>query len=175
MTSEPFELADGTMVPVTSEYHGVDFTAYVLRHAPDVGPDDYVGGWIVTWTDGINWWFEDDYELPWHALARFAALVAACEQQVFLVHDLESRGEQYAFVEEAERFVSRTVHASSCPPDCDGTDPANHAGFVGSRADVWDDYWRAWCEVNETTGHPHDEASPARQEDLVNWLLNNRV
>jgi len=126
MTGDLFELTDGTRVPVTSEYHGVDFAAYVLRNSPDTEPDDYVGGWIVTWTDGINWWCEDDYELPWQALARFAALVAACEQQVFLVHDVEARGERRAFVEEAERFVARTVHASSCRVGCTGTDEANH-------------------------------------------------
>ena len=127
---ELFELTDGTMVPVISEYAQHDFTAYVLHRPTDdklryVG--DYVGGWIVTWTDGINWWFEDDYELPWQALARFASVIAAIEQQVFVVHTAEELGpERRAFVEEAERFVARTVHASSCPPGCDGTDSANH-------------------------------------------------
>ena len=125
-TGELFELTDGRQVPVTGEYHGVDFAAFVLRDAPDVEPDDYVGGWIVTWTDGINWWFEGNYELPWQALARFAALVAACEQQVFLVHDGEDPDQRDAFVVEANRFVARTVHASSCPAGCSGTSVANH-------------------------------------------------
>lgn len=123
MTGDLFELGDGTKVPVTAEYHGVDFAAYVLRSAPNAASDDYAGGWIVTWTDGINWWFEDDYELPWHALARLAALVAATEQQVFLVHDVESRGEQKPFVNEVERFVARTVHAFNCDAACRGDGP----------------------------------------------------
>lgn len=127
MTGDLFELTDGRKLPVTAEYHGVDFAAWVLRDVNEEPPaEGYVGGWIVTWTDGINVWFEDDYELPWHALARFAALVAACEQQVFLVHDVESRGERAAFVAEAERFVSRTVHAFNCAPDCRADDPVNH-------------------------------------------------
>jgi hypothetical protein len=126
MTGDLFELGDGRRVPVTAEYRGVHFAAYVLRDVDGDDVEDYVGGWIVTWTDGINWWFEDGYELPWHALARLAALVAAAEQHVFVVHDVENRGEQAAFVAEAERFVSRTVHAFNCAPDCRGDDEANH-------------------------------------------------
>lgn len=127
MTGDWFELADGRKALVVAEYHGVNFAAWVLRDVNGEPPaEGYVGGWIVTWTDGVNWWFEDGYELPWHALARLAALVAAAEQQVFLVHDVESRGERAPFVEEAERFVSRTVHASGCAPGCRGEDPANH-------------------------------------------------
>jgi hypothetical protein len=111
--------ADGEALPVVAEFEGHHYSAHVLH---DVNGDVE---WIVTWTDGINEWVER-YELPWHALARLAALVAAAEQDVFLVHDFVNRGEHVAFVAEADRFVSRTVHASSCAPGCDGTDPANH-------------------------------------------------
>ncbi len=113
------ELTDGRRLPVIAEFSGVDYDAYVLQEV------EAAHEWLVTWSDGINEWLEE-YDYPWHALARFTALVAACEQQVFLVHDVESRGERAAFVEEAERFVSRTVHASSCGIGCDGTDDANH-------------------------------------------------
>lgn len=117
MTTETYYLEDGDgPLPVVAEHHGVHYAARVLR---DVDADDE---WITTWTDGINEWVER-YEYPWHALARLAALVAAVEQDVFLVHDPSNRGEaeHAAFVEEADRFVSRTVHAFNCPPGCDGT------------------------------------------------------
>lgn len=113
--------ADGEALPVVAEFEGHHYSAHVLHNVNgDVE-------WIVTWTDGINEWVEC-YELPWHALARLTALVAAAEQDVFLVHDPSSRdhAEGLAFVVEADRFVSRTVHASSCALGCDGTDPANH-------------------------------------------------
>lgn len=118
---DTYELADGERLPVVAEYHGVDYDAYVLHNV------EAAGEWVVTWTDGINHWVEE-YDYPWHAFARLAALVAAADQQVFLVHDPSNRGatEGRAFREEAERFVSRTVHASSCGTGCDGTDAANH-------------------------------------------------
>lgn len=113
--------ADGEALPVVAAHHGVHYAARVLR---DVASDDE---WVLTWTDGVNEWVER-YEHAWHAFARLAALVAAVEQDVFLVHDPTNRGpaEHAAFLGEAERFVSRTVHASSCRPGCDGTDPVNH-------------------------------------------------
>lgn len=112
---------DGKLLPVIAEYPSHHWSARVL-HRVGVTRE-----WELHWTDGINVWFED-YERPWHALARLAALVAAVEQDVFLVHDLQedSPGTHAAVVDEVERFVSRTVHASSCEPGCDGTDPANH-------------------------------------------------
>lgn len=159
---------DGEALPIVAEHQGHRYAAHVLRdESPDV--------WVIIWTDGINTW-KEEYHLPWQAFARLAALVAAAEQDVFLVHDPSNRGatDGEAFRNEVERFVSRTVHASSCRPGCDGTDPVNHVGFVDTRADVWDDYWESWRALNQTDEHPHDEASHERQEDLVNWLLNNR-
>lgn len=115
-----YELTDGRELPVTAEHQGHDYVAYVLY---DV---DAAHEWLVTWTDGINVWLEE-YHHPWHAYARLAALVAAVEQQVFLVHDPGVHGtrDRDRFVEEAERLVRRTVHAFDCPADCDGTGP-NH-------------------------------------------------
>lgn len=125
MTGEYYDLWNGRVLPVVTTWARRDYTAHVLRGHDD--ERDVAGEWILTWTDGINIWLEE-YELPWQALARLAALVAAAEQDVFLVHPPSSRGinEGRAFVEEAERFVSRTVHTSSCQPGCDGTDPENH-------------------------------------------------
>lgn len=104
-------------VPVICEYRAHHWTARVLY-------DVEAGGeWPVTWTDGINLWFER-YAFPWQALARLAALVAAVEQDVLLVHDPGARdGDDRAFVDEAERFVRRTVHAFNCPADCRGDSP----------------------------------------------------
>lgn len=116
----PFELADGTTLSIVACHHAEHYTANVLRdESPDV--------WVVTWSDGINDWTEK-YDLPWHAFARLAALVAAVEQDVFLVHDLQDGNPDThaAVVDEVERFVSRTVHTSSCEPGCDGTDRTNH-------------------------------------------------
>lgn len=162
----PYELPSGETLHVAARHYGDDYSAYVL-------PRDE-GDWVVTWTDGINHWVEE-YEQPWHAYARLAALVAAVEQRVFLVHDGQRQpGELPLFVSEVERFVSRTVHASSCTPGCDGTDPANHGGTVSSAHPVWQEYWAMWCEVNETDEHPADEATPERQDDLLGWLLNTR-
>ncbi len=77
--------------------------------------------WELHWTDGINVWIEE-WHYPWHALARLAALVAAVEQDVFLVHDLQDGNPvtHAAFVEEVENFIARTVHAFNCPAGCDG-------------------------------------------------------
>lgn len=115
-----YELEDGRELAVAAWHPGHDYEARVL-HAVEAAHE-----WVVTWTDGINEWVEE-FDEPWHAYARLAALVAACEQDVFMVHD-ETRGhhEKLAFVSEVERFVSRTVHASSCRTGCDGTDPVNH-------------------------------------------------
>jgi hypothetical protein len=110
---------DDRWLPVVAEFSGHRWNGHVLH---DV---EAAGEWIVTWTDGINEWLER-YDYPWHALARFAALVAAAEQDVFLVHDSSDPHGPLNFVAEAERFVSRTIHASSCEPGCDGTDPVNH-------------------------------------------------
>lgn len=118
---ELYELDDGQLVPVVIKWQRHHYSARVVR--VDDGPEDEVDGtWALTWTDGINVWYEE-YELPWQAIARLAALVAAAEQEVFLVHDPSNRGaaEGAAFVEEAERFVARTVHAFNCPAGCDGS------------------------------------------------------
>jgi hypothetical protein len=119
-----FEYTDGREVPIVAEYHGHDFGAWVLHDVEGFYP------WPVTWTDGINFWLEG-YDDVVVALARFTALLRACESNTFLVHhiDLGHRvdvGQRDAFEAEVERFVSRVVHASSCQPGCDGTDPANH-------------------------------------------------
>lgn len=115
-----YELPSGEALPIAARHYGDDYSAYVLYDA------EAPVSWIVTWTDGINDWVEG-FEQPWHAYARLAALVAAVEQQVFLVHDGDRNpAELRVFVSEVERFVSRTVHASSCAPGCDGTDPVNH-------------------------------------------------
>lgn len=120
MTSDALTyVLDGWSYPVVASFHGHGYSAYVL-HAVEEGNQ-----WVVTWTDGINRWVER-YDEPWHALGRLASLVAACEQDVFLVHDVVNRGEREAFLDEVERYVSRTVHASSCAPSCDGRDPVNH-------------------------------------------------
>lgn len=84
-------------------------------------------GFIVTWTDGINTWVER-YEYRATALARFAALVQAVESSVFLVHDTYDQAALREFENEAGAFFTRTVHASSCPGGCDGTDTMNHGG-----------------------------------------------
>lgn len=167
-TGNLYELTDGRVLPVTAEHHGHDYWAWVLH---DV---DARRKWVITWTDGINHWLEE-YELPWHAYARLAALIAAVEQQVFLVHDAHRQpDEMLRFVDEVERFVSRTVHAFNCDVGCDGTDPVTHVGMVSSRHPVWRRYWAMWYDVNGTDQHPSDEATFERQEDLVNWLLNTR-
>lgn len=115
-----YELPSGELVAIVARFYARDYSAYVLRD------DEAPVSWLVTWNDGINDWVEG-FDQPWHALARLAALVAACEQQVFMVHDGDRNpAELRAFVDEAERFVSRTVHASSCAMGCDGTDPVNH-------------------------------------------------
>lgn len=101
----PYELADGRELPVVAEHHGTDYVAYVLRDA------EAEHGWILTWTDGINHWYEE-WDRPWHAYARLAALVAAADQQVFLVHDLQD-GNSAAHAEfrtAVETFLARTVH-----------------------------------------------------------------
>lgn len=112
---------DDRWLPVVAAFEGSNWLAHVLND--DDG--DTTQPWILTWTDGINEWIER-YELPWNALARLAALVAAVEQDVFLVHRSDDPHGPLDFLAEAERFVSRTIHASSCAPSCDGTDPANH-------------------------------------------------
>lgn len=166
-----YELTDGRVLDVTAEHHGADYSAYVL-HAVEAFHE-----WVLTWTDGINHWLEE-YHQSWHAYARLAALVAAAEQDAFLVHDLQDGDPvaRRAVVDEVERYVSRTVHASGCRPGCDGTDPVNHGGTVDARHQVWEEYWRMWCRVNDVDvdEHPHDEATPERQDDLLSWLLNGR-
>lgn len=116
MTNPPYELTDGRSLPVVAEYDGHDYRAYVLHDA------DASAEWILTWNDGINFWYEE-YDYPWHVFARLAALVAAADQQVLLVHDLQDGDPitHAAVVEEVENFIARTVHAFNCPPDCDGT------------------------------------------------------
>jgi len=106
-------------VPVVAVFDGHNWSGRGLHDVESAGE------WAVTWSDGINTWFER-YDYPWHALTRFAALVAAVEQDVFLVHDTDDPRRLLDFVEESERFLSRVVHASSCRPGCDGTDPVNH-------------------------------------------------
>lgn len=124
-STNTYELDDGRVLPVAAEHHGHDYAAYVLHEVDAAFP------WVLTWTDGINHWLEE-WSLPEVAFARLAALVRACDQQVFLVHvvdevaDGDDDGGRAAFEDEAERFLSRAVHASSCQPGCDGTDPANH-------------------------------------------------
>lgn len=126
MITQHFELADGRMVPILCEVVRHRYSAFVLR-LDDGDPDDVAGTWSLTWTDGINWWHEE-YELPWHALARLAVLVAAVEQDVLLVHDLQdgNRATRAAVVDEVENLIARTVHAFNCRPGCDATDPVNH-------------------------------------------------
>lgn len=124
MQATTYELADGRQVGVVAEYNGHDFVAWVLHDADASAP------WPVTWTDGINQWFEE-----WHdvsvALARFAALIRAAESDTFFVHQVDEgdrvngNGARH-FEDLAERFISRVVHSSSCQPGCDGTDPVNH-------------------------------------------------
>lgn len=125
MTTQHFELTDGRLVPVLCEVLRRDYAAYVLR-IDEGDPDDVAGVWALTWTDGINWWYEE-YEFPWLALGRLTALVAAVEQDVFMVHtSLDDREGPPALVEEVNRFTRRTVHAFDCPAGCDGTGSTNH-------------------------------------------------
>lgn len=123
MTTNLYELLDGRRLPVAAEHHGHDYSAYVLH---DV---EAAHEWLLTWTDGINHWLEE-WHLPEHAFARLAALVRACDQQVFLAHQVDEvygvTGAARAFEDEVERFMSRVVHASSCPSGCDRTDPTTH-------------------------------------------------
>lgn len=101
---------------VIAEYRERDYTAVLVQR------DE---GFVLSWTDGINIWDEnwDDVSV---ALTRLAALIRAADGGTFLVHDVQNRDEGRYFESEAERFISRTVHASSCAPGCDGADPANH-------------------------------------------------
>lgn len=103
-------------VPVVAHYRARHWSARVLH---DV---EAAGEWALTWTDGINVWFER-YDYPWHALTRLAALIAAVEQEVFLVHRSDDPHGPLDFVEESERFVRRTVHAFNCPAGCRGDSP----------------------------------------------------
>lgn len=106
---------------VVAEYPGHDWTGRVLHDVEAFNP------WLVVWTDGVNEWVEPFLEVH-HALARLAALVVAAEAHTgFVQRDLnENPAGRRAFEDEVERFVSRVVHASSCQPGCDGTNPANH-------------------------------------------------
>lgn len=108
-----FELPDGRRLPVVAEFDGHDYVAHVVH---DV---EAAYEYLITWTDGVNSWLEG-YHFPWLALARLAALIAACEQDVWLVHDSST---QPAFEDEANRFIGRTVHAFNCPPGCRGDSP----------------------------------------------------
>lgn len=116
-----YELAEGQELPVVAEFNGHDYTAHVLQ---DV---EAAGEWVVTWTDGVNTWVER-YDYPWNALARFAALLCAAEQQVFLVHDGSSPDALIKFVDESERFMARVVHSFNCRPGCDGSGPLHDRG-----------------------------------------------
>lgn len=120
MTTFPYEDENGERwLGVVATYEARDWNGRVLHDVSGSHP------WIVTWTDGVNVWVE-----LWHdvsvALTRFASLIRAAESNTFLVHDVASRDEGRYFEDLAERFISRVVHASSCQPGCDGTDPANH-------------------------------------------------
>jgi hypothetical protein len=106
-------------LPVAAEYHGHNYVAQVL-HDVEVAHE-----WVLTWTDGINDWVER-WVYPEVAFARLAALVRAANEDVFFVHRSDRPGELDLFADEAERFLSRTVHASSCRPGCRGDDPVNH-------------------------------------------------
>lgn len=119
-----YELADGREVAVVAEYDGHNFVAWVLHDVDATMP------FPVTWTDGINHWFEEWSNVS-VALTRFAALIRAAESNTFFVHaidhgDAVNTQAARAFEDLAEQFISRVVHASSCQPGCDGTDPANH-------------------------------------------------
>lgn len=115
----------GRDAALVAEVVGDHYSAEVLNAGYGVDLESVDAPWVVRWTDGINDWREA-YELPWHALARLAAVVAAVEQDVFLVHDATNRGQRDAVVDEVDRYVSRTVHASSCAPGCAGRDPVYH-------------------------------------------------
>lgn len=114
------ELASGERLPVAAEYCGSDYTVYVLRRAGSSRE------WVVTWNDGINHWYEE-WDHPELAFARLAALVAAANQQTFLVHDPGARGDHdvVAFQNEVERFLSRTVHTPNDPTNYDNTLPTH--------------------------------------------------
>lgn len=122
--TETFQLDDDRVVPVLTRWVRHDYSAHVLRL--DEGDErDALGETALTWSDGINVWYEE-YEFPWLALARLAALVAAVEQDVFLVHDeVAHPGDERRFLDDANRFVCRTVHAFNCPTSCRGDSP-NH-------------------------------------------------
>lgn len=120
MTSNLYELTDGRHLPVVAEHHGHDYVAWVLH---DV---EAFHEWVLTWTDGINHWLEG-WHTPEVVFARLAALVRACDQGTFLVHDGEGFDRaRTSFEAEVERFLVHVVHASSCPSECDGTDPTTH-------------------------------------------------
>lgn len=122
MTTNLYELTDGRFLPVAAKHHGIDYAAWVLH---DV---EAAHEWLLTWTDGINHWLEG-WRAPEVAFARLAALVRACDQRTFLVHDGEGFDRApTSFEAETERFLAHVVHASSCAPGCDGTDPVNHRG-----------------------------------------------
>lgn len=119
---EPYELEDGRYAKVVAEFHGSDYVAYTLHDVDAANP------WIVTWTDGINTWLEA-YELAWHGLARLAAVVAAAEQDVLLVDDLQDDDytRHQKVVGQIEDLIARQVHSYNCPPGCDGTGPLHGA------------------------------------------------
>ena len=113
-TSYAPSVFDGKLLPVTARFESHDWSATVLYRI------EASHEWELQWTDGINVWVEE-WIYAWHAYARLAALVAAVEQDVFLVHGSEE--DHAAFVDEVERFVARTVHAFNCPPGCVGDSP----------------------------------------------------
>lgn len=117
----PYEDENGERwLPVLGRVAQNDWSGYVLDD------ENHQWGFVVYWTDGINEWRER-YSFVGEALARFAALVHAVTSSVFLVHQDDALP---AFVEVANYFLGRTVHASSCQAGCDGTDPVNHGGYT---------------------------------------------
>lgn len=129
------QLPSGELVPVTATHRFDHATIWLLRREDDVlddaTSDEPTQRWVLTWTDGINDWVEewDDAAV---AYCRLAALVTAVESGTYLVHEdtvhegVDAWRSRRAFVVEVERFLSRTVHASSCRVGCRGDDPVNH-------------------------------------------------
>lgn len=93
----------GEELPVVARLVRHDWSARVLYQV------ERANEWVLTWTDGINVWYEE-----WHsgelALLRLAALFRAEDQGVGLVHQSDVGVDAVRFRDVAEDFLSRTVH-----------------------------------------------------------------
>lgn len=95
----------GEELPVVGHYVQHHWSARVLYQV------EAAREWVLTWTDGINVWYEE-WDRSYEALARLAALAAAVERESFLRHRASSElswRDRREFVDHVEHFIDRTV------------------------------------------------------------------